>query len=194
MRALRKFLLLAAVGGLTLFGSHSVADSGTPQPGQPKVPSASKRPTELDRGKSLVIEPRLKKLVENGTAPAPQPPQPGPGVGPAPMGGGLPPGFQPPRVDFSKSGWIEPRLKGLVGQPGLMDPRMMAFINQPQGQAVAPPVVAPPVKQDPFVNPKVQPGKVRWHASHKDACAAAVKSKKPVLLFQMMGKLDDQFC
>ena len=45
-----------------------------------------------------------------------------------------------------------------------------------------------------FVNPKVQPGRVRWHPSLESACEAAKKSGKPVLLFQMMGKLDDQFC
>jgi len=45
-----------------------------------------------------------------------------------------------------------------------------------------------------FVNPKVEPGKVKWHADFDAACAAATKSGKPVLLFQMMGKLDDQFC
>jgi hypothetical protein len=43
-------------------------------------------------------------------------------------------------------------------------------------------------------NPKVPPGLVRWHADFAAACEAAQKSKKPVLLFQMMGKLDDQFC
>jgi hypothetical protein len=45
-----------------------------------------------------------------------------------------------------------------------------------------------------FVNPKVEPGKVRWHKNFADACAAAKKSGKPVLLFQMMGKLDERFC
>jgi hypothetical protein len=45
-----------------------------------------------------------------------------------------------------------------------------------------------------FVNPKVAPGKVSWHADLATACAAAKTSGKPVLLFQMMGKLDDQFC
>ena len=45
-----------------------------------------------------------------------------------------------------------------------------------------------------FVNPKVEPGKVNWHTSLDAACAAAKKSGKPVLLFQMMGKLDDLFC
>jgi hypothetical protein len=44
-----------------------------------------------------------------------------------------------------------------------------------------------------FVNPKVEPGKVRWYADFAAARAASAKSGKPVLLFQMMGKLDDQF-
>lgn len=43
-------------------------------------------------------------------------------------------------------------------------------------------------------NPKVEPGKVRWHGNFADACAAAKKSGKPVLLFHLMGNLDDQFC
>ncbi|MBV9123205.1 MAG: hypothetical protein JO112_07600 [Planctomycetes bacterium] len=43
-------------------------------------------------------------------------------------------------------------------------------------------------------NPKVEPGKVHWHATFPEACAASARSGKPVLLFQMMGKLDDQFC
>ena len=43
-------------------------------------------------------------------------------------------------------------------------------------------------------NPKVEPGKVRWHPTFQAACDAARQSGKPVLLFQMMGKLDDQFC
>ncbi len=45
-----------------------------------------------------------------------------------------------------------------------------------------------------FVNPKVAPGKVRWHATFAAARAASTKSKKPVLLFHLLGKLDDQFC
>ena len=42
-------------------------------------------------------------------------------------------------------------------------------------------------------NPTVEPGKVKWHKSLADAQAAAEKSGKPVLLFQMMGRLDQQF-
>jgi hypothetical protein len=54
--------------------------------------------------------------------------------------------------------------------------------------------VSTPVEKTYFVNPKVEPGKVKWHADFDTACKAAAKSGKPVMLFQMMGKLDDQFC
>ncbi len=50
---------------------------------------------------------------------------------------------------------------------------------------------APPANPD---NPHVEPGKVQWHKDFAEACEASAKSKKPVLLFQMLGKLDDQFC
>jgi hypothetical protein len=45
-----------------------------------------------------------------------------------------------------------------------------------------------------LANPKVQPGNVRWHKDFAAARAAAGKSGKPVLLFQMMGNLDERFC
>ncbi len=79
-------------------------------------------------------------------------------------------------LDISKTLRIEPAVKNLVAT------------------ASAPARTPTPAANDKFVNPKVQPGKVRWHATLADARAAASKSKKPVLLFQMMGKLDDQFC
>ncbi len=41
---------------------------------------------------------------------------------------------------------------------------------------------------------KVAPGLVSWRKDFTDACQRAITSKKPVLLFQMMGKLDDEFC
>ncbi|HEV3143166.1 MAG TPA: hypothetical protein VGZ47_04700 [Gemmataceae bacterium] len=43
-------------------------------------------------------------------------------------------------------------------------------------------------------NPTVKAGEVNWHKSFAEACAAAKKSNKPVLLFHMMGQLDKQFC
>jgi len=42
-------------------------------------------------------------------------------------------------------------------------------------------------------NPTVEPGKVKWHKSFEAARTAAAYSGKPVLLFQMMGRLDQQF-
>jgi hypothetical protein len=46
----------------------------------------------------------------------------------------------------------------------------------------------------PTKNPKVAPGTVNWHNNFAAACDAAKRSGKPVLLFQLMGNLDDQFC
>ena len=46
----------------------------------------------------------------------------------------------------------------------------------------------------PVDNPKVGAGQVIWHPSFAAACDASRVSRKPVLLFQMMGKLDEQFC
>jgi hypothetical protein len=64
----------------------------------------------------------------------------------------------------------------------------------PQHVAAATAPTATPAGKSDFVNPKVEPGKVKWHADFDTACKASAKSGKPVLLFQMMGKLDDQFC
>ena len=54
---------------------------------------------------------------------------------------------------------------------------------------------APAVKTGsvPFKNPKVEPGKVRWHRDFDKAVAVAGKSRKPVLLFQLIGRLDERF-
>lgn len=80
--------------------------------------------------------------------------------------------------------------------PSIRDFSKTAIIEKPAANlvkaATAPVPVARPGAG--FVNPKVQPGKVRWHPTLAAARAAAARSKKPVLLFQMMGKLDDQFC
>jgi hypothetical protein len=67
---------------------------------------------------------------------------------------------------------------------------------RPNGPSESAPPAGPPAETSTaaFDNPKVEPGKVRWHADFETACAAAEKSGKPVLLFQMMGKLDDRFC
>ena len=40
----------------------------------------------------------------------------------------------------------------------------------------------------------VAPGLVRWHPDFEAACAASEQSGKPVLLFQLLGRLDQEFC
>jgi len=40
----------------------------------------------------------------------------------------------------------------------------------------------------------VAPGLVHWHADRAAALAAAKESGRPVLIFQMLGRLDERFC
>jgi hypothetical protein len=47
---------------------------------------------------------------------------------------------------------------------------------------------------DTATNRRVQPGLVTWHETHAAALAAAKKSGKPVLHFQLLGRLDEEFC
>lgn len=63
-----------------------------------------------------------------------------------------------------------------------------------EAHPVLPPApVAHPAPTDSF-GPHVEPGRVHWHPSLEAACAAAKQSRKPVLVFHMMGQLDRQFC
>ncbi|HRX77510.1 MAG TPA: hypothetical protein P5307_00535 [Pirellulaceae bacterium] len=43
-------------------------------------------------------------------------------------------------------------------------------------------------------NVKVKPGDVTWHSDFAVACEASKQSGKPVLFFQLLGELDDEFC
>lgn len=104
-----------------------------------------------------------------------------------------PPKAAPLKLDIRK-GSIENPVKGVIaGQTAAQAPvadgpkraierAAKAVVQEKSGAATA------------FVNPKVLPGRVQWHPTFEAACAASQKSGKPVLLFQMMGKLDDQFC
>ena len=40
----------------------------------------------------------------------------------------------------------------------------------------------------------VPPGVVRWHDGLVTARASSAKSGRPVLLFQLLGRLDEEFC
>jgi len=41
---------------------------------------------------------------------------------------------------------------------------------------------------------KVSPGLVHWHTNPDAAMAAAGISGKPILVFQLLGELDERFC
>ncbi|HJZ58198.1 MAG TPA: hypothetical protein VKE74_24865 [Gemmataceae bacterium] len=101
------------------------------------------------------------------------------GLAAPPVWGQAPAQPQPPaspmtpdvRSDVSKRKAIEPATSKLVASTG----------------------PAAPANSD-AENPTVEPGKVKWHKTFEEAKAASEKSGKPVLLFQMMGRLDQQFC
>ena len=44
------------------------------------------------------------------------------------------------------------------------------------------------------VSQPVSPGLVPWHVDREAALAAAKESGRPILLFQMFGRLDERFC
>lgn len=47
---------------------------------------------------------------------------------------------------------------------------------------------------DDQANPRVAPGRVNWQRDFAAACAASRVSGKPVMHFQMMGRLDQELC
>lgn len=186
MSTSRKFLLLAGLTGLAMLGVH-VTSANSEEQGQRQASPPPKIAPRLDVGKTALIEPKLANVVKNTTAPAPQAPPP---VAVNPFVPQPPNGVQGirPRLDVGKGGVIEPRLQFAVQH---------AFAGQlgtPNGGQFGLPAAPPPPVKTEFVNPKVEPGKVKWHKNLEEARAASLKSKKPVLIFQMMGKLDDQFC
>lgn len=38
------------------------------------------------------------------------------------------------------------------------------------------------------------PGLVKWHADYPSAVRSSIESNKLVLLFEMLGRLDEEFC
>ncbi len=48
--------------------------------------------------------------------------------------------------------------------------------------------------QDSPIVQTVSPGLVRWHPDLASAIAAAQLSDRPILVFQMLGRLDEEFC
>jgi hypothetical protein len=83
---------------------------------------------------------------------------------------------------------------GVDKKPTVADFSKTVRIEPPTLDVVKNKSATPTLTSQEFINPHVQPGLVRWHATFAEACQAAKKSHKPVLLFHMMGKLDDLFC
>ena len=112
------------------------------------------------------------------------------------------------RLDLSK-GKIEMPLEQLVehvtplnaepaGQPrdveeqsrALMESSLEELVDRAR-QASLGETAAAGVASD--ANPACQPGLVQWHETFGQACAASRQSGKPVMLFQLLGRLDQRF-
>ena len=126
-------------------------------------------------------------------------------------------------ADVTKMLYVEAPVREVVAVPQAPDPSKNEVIEAPvrevpsaaqaairldretKTRAIEPPVarvlstvvpVRPEARAEvPKVeNPKVAPGAVTWKKDFAAACAAAKDSGRPVLLFQLLGRLDDEFC
>jgi hypothetical protein len=84
----------------------------------------------------------------------------------------------------------------LAAQEERLEPRSLSkrAVELPLETALASADDAPSLPPTLGAGAKVAPGLVRWHADFASACAAARASGKPVLLFQLLGQLDDELC
>jgi hypothetical protein len=158
-----------------------------------------------------IVERPTERLISGQPAPPAVPIPPNGSPVPPSAVPAVPPGFNPVRVDVRKYD-IEGPVKQLVAAPappaapvppnglppGGIRKEVIEFPVKKVVTNASEPLVTPAPKPKPAEaksdNPKVEPGLVKWHPDLATACEAAKKSGKPVLLFQMMGKLDDQFC
>ena len=129
--------------------------------------ASSEHPPRPDVSK-LEVESSLKQALVVPGVPTPWPER------------ALPPGFVP----------LAPAAPGLAGMldPAHADLRKYA-VERPLKNALAAPILPLPAPGG-----SVAPGLVRWHPDAESALAAARESKKPVLLFQLLGRLDDALC
>lgn len=88
-----------------------------------------------------------------------------------------------PEGSFSKMA-IERPLKKAISD---LSAPVGGAISELRTSTLSPAAVSPHGKQ-------VQPGLVNWESNFKTACLKAKTSAKPVLHFQMMGRLDEEFC
>lgn len=84
---------------------------------------------------------------------------------------------KPAPADRTKRDVIEPAAEAIVRNA------------QPPEAAAAEESTAAPADD----NPRVEPGKVQWHDGVDAAIVAAKSSGKPVLVFHLLGQLDQRF-
>ena len=123
---------------------------------------------------------------------------------------GQQPGEAPREVDVTKRRVVERPTEELVAElsrradlaaapaaevrPASAD-RTKRVVIEPAAEAIVRrtlPADAPPDKPADD-NPRVEPGKVKWHDDVATALAAAKASGKPVLVFHLLGELDQRF-
>ena len=102
--------------------------------------------------------------------------------------------FSPLQQDESKQKVEEPVKKNLadVGKMAVEMPvkRLIADARKSEDEVPLKKAIDPARPKE----GRVAPGRVQWHASFDKAIEAAAKSGKPVLLFQMLGQLDEEWC
>jgi hypothetical protein len=183
--------------------------------------AAPAAPIRVDVRKSAIETP-VKDLIASGAvqkaaANGPPPVSPAVEVPPPVSPPGSPPDAAPAsgeadrpapgvaglaRVDMRKS-VIETPVKRLIAREAVQKAVGHDRHSEPVSPAadasrsVSPP--APPSAGHPAggapgpVNPAVAPGLVQWHETLDQARAAAEASGRPMLLFQMIGRLDQRF-
>lgn len=83
----------------------------------------------------------------------------------------------------------------MLGNSALAQERMdfsKMLTEFPLKKSIAPLPRVPIIAEE--TGDKCQPGKVQWHKDEATAGAASRISGKPVMLFVMLGNLDDKFC
>jgi hypothetical protein len=91
------------------------------------------------------------------------------------------------RIDIRKTA-VELPIQEAVAPRDRLDGAKLR-VEAPLKDGLEPPRPLPPAGE-----PRVAPGAVAWHDSFEAAVAAAGRSGKPVLLFQLLGRLDQELC
>jgi hypothetical protein len=88
---------------------------------------------------------------------------------------------------------VAPPSKGFIERP--LETSLMKTLNPlPYASRMSTDSKSSLLYAEPRAGKTVQPGLVNWQNDFAAAVAKASQTNRPVLLFQMMGKLNDEFC